>query len=418
MSETESPLAICGWLADRLSSRRFALLAGLFALAGSMAMLCVGTSLAILVSARIFQGISTAFVWVVAMALLVDTVGPTQIGMDMGYVGTVSAIGVAAGPLLGGVVYARGGYYAVFAMAFALLGVDIVLRFLLIEKISVRGWENDSVSTAVEVPSPECLGLESVSISGEEKAPTARSSPIREEQGRQVEEESMAPRAVSAPRPYPVVIELLVSRRLLAALWAIFVNAIFYNSFDAVLPLYAHRTFNWYSTGAGLLFLPILAPQLLSPLPGWVSDRYGAKYPTAVGFLLTLPGFVMLRFVSHNTVSQVVLMCGLLALIGLDLTLAFTPLMAEVAYVVEAAEKARPGVYGAKGAYAQAYGLYNVAWAAGQLVGPIWSGYVELEAGWGTMAWSLGALGGLTVVPTLLYMGPSSHAETGSREHL
>ncbi|CAF9940257.1 hypothetical protein IMSHALPRED_001808 [Imshaugia aleurites] len=86
--------------------------------------------------------------------------------------------------------------------------------------------------------------------------------------------------------------------------------------------------------------------------------------------------------------------------------------------MVEAAENARLGVYGAKGAYAQAYGLHKVEWAAGQLVGPIQSGYVELEAGWGTMAWSLGALGGLMVVPTLLYMGASSHAETGSREDL
>ena len=90
----------------RLSSRRLALLTGLVALTGSMAMLCVGTSIAILITARIFQGISTAFVWVVAMALLVDTVGPTHIGKDMEHVGTASAIGVAAGPLLGGVVYA------------------------------------------------------------------------------------------------------------------------------------------------------------------------------------------------------------------------------------------------------------------------------------------------------------------------
>lgn len=381
-----------------------------------MVMFCVGTSIAILLIARIFQGLSTACVWVVATALLVDTVGPTHIGKAMGYVGTVSAIGVAAGPLLGGVVYARGGYYAVFAMAFALLGVDIVLRLLLIEKKSVRVWESESVSTAVEDLRPERLGLKSVSTPGEEKIPAFSPTSVREQGGQA--EELMVPSAVSAPRPYPAVIELLVSRRLLAALWAVFVNAVFYNSFDSVLPLYAHHTFNWYSTGAGLLFLPIIAPNLLSPLLGWVSDKYGAKYPTAIGFFLTLPGFILLRLVTHNSVSQVVLLCGLLALIGTGLTLAFTPLMAEIAYVVEAAEKARPGIFGANGACAQAYGLYNVAWAAGQLVGPIWSGYVELEAGWGTMAWSLGALGGITVVPTLLYMGSSSHATTGSREDL
>lgn len=414
--ELNFSLAICGWLADRLSSRRFALLIGLIALAGSTALLCVGTSIAILIIARILQGFSTAFVWVVAMALLVDTVDPAHIGKDMGYVGTVSAIGTAAGPLLGGVVYAKGGYYAVFAMAFALLGFDIVLRLLLIEKNFVQLWEGDSVPSAVEVARAECLRLNSISLPDEEKVCTARPSSVGEQGGQAMKSE--APSAVSGPRPYPAVVELLASRRLLAALWAVFVSAILYNSFDTVLPLFAHRTFNWYSTGSGLLFLPIIAPQFLSPLLGWVSDKYGAKYPTALGFLSTLPGLVMLRLVTHNTVSQVVLLCGLLALVGLGLTLAFTPLMAEIAYVVEATEKARPGIFGAKGAYAQAYGLYNVAWAGGQLVGPIWSGYVELEAGWGTMAWSLGALGGITAVPTLLYMGSSSHASTDSRENL
>ena len=381
-----------------------------------MAMLCVGTSIAILITARIFQGISTAIVWVVAMALLVDTVGPTHIGTDMGYVGTASAIGVAAGPLLGGVVYARGGYYAVFGMAFALLGVDIVLRLILIEKKSVRVWESDSVSTVAEVPRPESLGVETVYGPDEEKTAVVRPSSVRGQGGQT--NESIVPGAVPAPRPYPAIIELLISRRLLAALWAVFVNAVHYNSFDAVLPLFTHHTFNWNSTGAGLIFLPLIAPSFLSPLTGWLSDKYGAKYPAAAGFLLTIPGFVLLRLVAHNSLSQVVLLCGLLALIGFALTLAFTPLMAEITYVVEAAEKARPGLFGAKGAYAQAYGLYNVAWAAGQLVGPIWSGYLDLAAGWGTMAWSLGLLGGITAVPTLLYIGASSNASTDSGEDL
>ena len=154
-------------------------------------MLCVGTSIAILIIARILQGLSTAFVWVVAMALLVDTVDPAHIGKDMGYVGTVSAIGTAAGPLLGGVVYARGGYYAVFAMAFALLGVDIVLRLLLIEKRSVQVWEVVSVPSAVEVARPECLRLKDDSIPDEEKLSTARPSSVGERGGQAMESEAL-----------------------------------------------------------------------------------------------------------------------------------------------------------------------------------------------------------------------------------
>jgi hypothetical protein len=38
------------------------------------------------------------------------------------------------GPLLGGILYQRGGYYEVYGLAFSVIGVGVVLRFLLIEK--------------------------------------------------------------------------------------------------------------------------------------------------------------------------------------------------------------------------------------------------------------------------------------------
>src|SRR5438067_1361046 len=37
----------------------------------------------------------------------------------------------------------------------------------------------------------------------------------------------------------------------------------------------------------------------------------------------------------------------------------------------------------------------------GTLIGPIWAGFVETKAGWGTMAWSLGLLSGLSAIPTV-----------------
>ena len=56
---------ICGWVADRTSSRRSPLLVGLLALAGSTVMLCVGNSIAVLAAGRVLQGMSAAVVWVV-----------------------------------------------------------------------------------------------------------------------------------------------------------------------------------------------------------------------------------------------------------------------------------------------------------------------------------------------------------------
>lgn len=79
--------------------------------------------------------------------------------------------------------------------------------------------------------------------------------------------------------------------------------------------------------------------------------------------------------------------------------------MAEITYVVEAKERQDPGRFGANGAYAQAYGLFITAFAAGTLIGPVWSGYVEQAAGWGTMSWSLGLFSIAGAIPCFIWTG-------------
>ena len=367
-------------------------------------MLCAGTSTTVLVLGRILQGFSSAFVWVVGMALLVDTVGHADIGRDMGYVTTTTGVAVMTGPLLGGLVYARAGYYAVFAMAFALLGVDIFLRLCLIEKKTAQRWATPATPIITTgVPTSVDSGKKHNAV----QIPQFEVSEDLELPERQEfkNPDSSIPEIRHNSRSLPATFQLLRSRRLLAALWASLVVGTLYSSFDTVLTLYVHQIFDWHSSGAGLLFIALLAPQLAGSLMGRLADRYGAKYPTAAGFLIIFPCFILLRFVTHNSIQQIVFLCSLLVLIGVALALSFTPLMAEVAQAVEATERATPGIYGEKGAYAQAYGLFNGMWSAGLMVGPLWSGYVKERAGWGTMAWTLGVLGAVSAVPTLLWIG-------------
>ena len=54
---------ICGWLADRSSSRRLPLLLGLFVLLGSTVLLNVGNSIGVLITGRVLQGSSAAVVY-------------------------------------------------------------------------------------------------------------------------------------------------------------------------------------------------------------------------------------------------------------------------------------------------------------------------------------------------------------------
>lgn len=59
--------------------------------------------------------------------------------------------------------------------------------------------------------------------------------------------------------------------------------------------------------------------------------------------------------------------------------------MVEISVVVERRERECPGIFGHQGGTGQAYGLLNVAWSCGQMLGPFVAGFLVDRAGWATM---------------------------------
>lgn len=172
-----------------------------------------------------------------------------------------------------------------------------------------------------------------------------------------------------------------------------------FSGLETVLPLQTNAVFGWDSEGGGLIFLPLTLTAFLGPLVGWTCDKYGPRWPVFTGFLLLCPSLTLLRLVDHNTLNQKVLLCVLLTVVGFCFTMTIDPLMAEVAYVVEQKAKDDPKTYGsANKAYAQAFALFNMAFSLGNTTGPLIVGLIRDEAGWGTMSWVLGLLGGVTAV--------------------
>ena len=360
-------------------------------------MLCLGSSIGLLVAGRFLQGIAAAIVWTAGLALLADTVGQQDIGQAMGYVSLSMSFAMLVAPLLGGVVYAKTGYYSVYYMAFGLIGVDIFLRLALVETKIARKWINPGLQQSSLPPTL----LEDLYSSNTIKSPSPQVKPGN----LALDDEEKLSHPSGRRSSLPPILTLLSSRRLLAALWGCMVQALFYTAFDSVLALRVQALFGWTSIGAGLIFLALVVPCFIAPFIGHMSDKFGPRWLVVTGFLSSCPAFVLLRLVDHDSLKQKVLLGALLVLLGASLTTVMTPLMAEIMYVVEAKEKKHPGIYGEKGAYAQAYGLFNTAFAAGTLAGPLWGGFVVAKAGWGTMAWTLGLLSALSAIPTLIFVG-------------
>lgn len=318
-----SPFA--GWYADRSSSRRAPLLFGLFTLGGSTVMLCLARTVALLVVGRILQGFSGAIVWTVGQALLVDTVGQKEIGQTLGWVSLSMSMGVLIAPLLGGVVYDKAGYYAVFYMCFGLIALDIILRLALVEKKIARQWiieEGEVDVTRISTPRQSPNG-ESENLNENEKSDGSALPDV-------IATTDPPVATARPPSKYPPILTLLKSRRLLVALWGCIVQGSLMTAFDSVVPLYVQETFGWNSTGAGLVFLAVIIPGLIAPAVGWASDRYGPRWLCFGGFMFAIPFWILLRLVTYNSLHQKVLFCAFLALIGLALAIVMPPLMAEI----------------------------------------------------------------------------------------
>ena len=388
--------AVCGWLADMCSSRRAPLLVGLIVLLGSTLMLCLGRTIGLLVAGRLVQGLSASVVWCIGLALLADTAGENDAGQLMGFVSIAYTMGVLVAPLLGGVVYARAGYFAVFYMTFSVIAIDIILRLVLVEKKVAIRWE--PVAELELQLSAKKKDTETESTKGASNAQSLRPG------GEILADSSLSDTAPKKNR-LPPIIMLWKSRRMLTAFWATFVTSCLLTAFDATLPLYCNRTFGWNSLGGGLVFLALIIPSFSGPFIGKLCDRFGPKWPTAVGMAAALPFWVLLRTVDHDSLNQKVLLCALLVLIGACVALVIPAVMAEFTYIVDANEKKQPGIYGDNGAYAQTYSIFNIGWAAGALVGPVWAGFVEAAGGWGTMTLSLGVFSAVSAIPVALFTG-------------
>ncbi|MFD9078294.1 MFS transporter [Streptomyces erythrochromogenes] len=102
-----------GRLGDLFGRRRL-LLAGTALFTGASVLCGAATSLWLLIGARAAQGVGAAVMMALTMAFVGDVVPKARIGRAMGLLGTMSAVGTALGPSLGGVLIAGFGWRALF----------------------------------------------------------------------------------------------------------------------------------------------------------------------------------------------------------------------------------------------------------------------------------------------------------------
>ncbi|KAF2143700.1 uncharacterized protein K452DRAFT_247032 [Aplosporella prunicola CBS 121167] len=400
-SVVSSPIA--GFLADKMGSRQLPFLLGLIALLLATILLAIGDSFSGLVVARLLQGLSAAVVWVVGLALLVETVGPENLGAVIGTIFSFMTVGGLAAPVVGGVLYKRTGYTGVFGVGLGLVALDFVMRLLVIEKkVAAQYDEEPRTSNAT----PAGLGIHTDGAADEATPLLAHPSSIDTHY-------VLIGKRNRLTRHFPIL-SCMRSPRLLVAFFIGFIQAVLLGAFDSTIATLAEQLFAFNSLRAGLLFLPLgITDVVIGPVAGWAVDRLGPRTVAAAGYTWLVPALVCLRFAHGGGVPAIALLCALLGLCGAGVATVNAPGLVEAGLVVDKFHAANPTLFGKAGPYAQLYGCTSSIWCLGLAVGPLMAGALKEQIGYGNMNAVLAGLCGIAAVLAWAYMGERGEEQGG-----
>jgi EmrB/QacA subfamily drug resistance transporter len=128
-----------GRLGDVIGRRRL-LLAGILLLTVASVLCGVAPTLWMLIAARAVQGLGAAVMMALTIAFVGETVPRAKTGSAMGLLGTMSAIGTALGPSLGGILIAGLGWRAIFLVKVPLgiLTLLLTYRYLPVDRRAAK----------------------------------------------------------------------------------------------------------------------------------------------------------------------------------------------------------------------------------------------------------------------------------------
>lgn len=263
----------------------------------------------------------------------------------MGFIFSGMTGGLLCSPFVSGVVYAKAGYFPIYAMVIAVLVADLSLRFLVIEKGTAALWDEPE---APHIPQSTERGVQKgLQPPRKHQATSCRDTFANHENsqkplGPDSEEcssilriflrQSTDPQpdalsyshrvAGSLPsrswftRRFPSTAVILGSRRLMTAVFGVFVYTTITSSFDGILAQFVKRTFNFDSFGAGIIFLAFSTPALFGTVYGALSDRYGPRKLALVGFIIAALGLALSVLITQDSEAQKAGLSIVLIIIG------------------------------------------------------------------------------------------------------
>ncbi|KAG5948161.1 hypothetical protein E4U53_006332 [Claviceps sorghi] len=372
-----------GYLADQVPSRKMSLVASLVAEMIGAIVIMISPSVPVLLVGRGLQAIGGNAAWIVGLSTLTETVGQDDTGKTLGAVASVYTSGLLFGPMASGMLLPLLGYWMTWCAAIAMLAVDLMMRFVMIENKQGPQPKGDAPHDVEAMDTSNTTDVNEQTPLLPDAPPGSRNEPRSATALQEADLET-----VSSPENFYLFI--FTSLRAITAIACHSTMSMVLLSLDTTLPLHAYRTFGWGTAQVSLMFLLLQLPSLLlSTVMGMIKDKAGARLPTGVGllgmgFFLWLLGAAAedgLRLLSGKGRSQVITMMSLVG-IGTARTLVSGSGILEMTNVVKDAQSENPHRFGPNGRLSSAYSITSFFWNTGMLIGPVLSGGLVRTVGY------------------------------------
>jgi EmrB/QacA subfamily drug resistance transporter len=315
-------IPLTGWATDRWGTKRLYLITIVTFTVASM--LCgISQNLGELIFFRVVQGVGGGMLMPIGMTIILQAVGPQNMGRVMGIFGVPMLIAPAVGPVLGGWFVQDFSWRLIFYVnvPIGIIGFIAASRFLR-ESHRTAKLRLDVLGLITGVPA-----ILALMYAVDRSTSLGWSSPL-----------VMSLLVASVVLMGTFIYRQLHAREPLLQLslfrdrtfsWAMALSFVVVTAMFGtmlLLPLYLQEVHGYDAIETGLLLLPQAAMAAISmPLGGYLTDRIGPKWVVASGLVLLTIGSVVLAQIHYDSSNWLVI--GALMLRGFAMGFAMMPTM-------------------------------------------------------------------------------------------